>query len=98
MRSVRKWKSRLGGSGARRAHNRNDLSPVPAIDAEILFIDCDHGQIVVQFAHANEAQVSKTGRALLIPLGQLSNRLEILGEVKCDLQEAVPNEAQNPLG
>lgn len=42
-------------SAPRRTDDRNYFSSVPPIDAEISFIDCEHGQIVIQFAHANQA-------------------------------------------
>ena len=44
--------------------------------------------MVIQYTHANEAQVRKIGCAVSIALGQGLDLFEILWEVKGDLQES----------
>jgi len=82
---------------SRWAYQRNYLSPVPPIDAEIAFIDREHGKLLVQFAHPDQTQIRKIGLPVGILVCQFANLFEISGQVKGDLQKAFLYEAKHPL-
>lgn len=49
----------LPESVVRRTDERNDFALVSSVDPGVLAIDCNHGELGVQLAHANEAQISR---------------------------------------
>jgi hypothetical protein len=69
-------------SASRRAHDWNHVPPVPPIDTEIAFIDCQHGQPFVQFAHSNEAKICKVGITISITLSKIPNFTKIPSKIE----------------
>jgi hypothetical protein len=71
-------------SGSRRTHDRNYVSFVPPINAEVFLIYGKYRQAFVQFAHSDEAQVRKIRIAISITLCEIENFGEVCPEVESE--------------
>src|ERR1700684_3391220 len=79
----------------RRADKGDSLSLVSSIDPKIGLVDRNDGVPGMEFAHANETQISHVRLAIGIAPRQLPQSGDVFGEVERYLQQTVFDQGQH---
>src|SRR5579863_7529115 len=78
-----------------RKQYRNSLPFVASEHPEIAFIYSDHRMLRIEFAHANNAQISKIRPTVVITARQFGQLLQITGQVEGHSQHLAPHQGQD---
>ena len=65
-----------------RANYGNCLSPIPAIHAEVGFVDGKDIVSRIEFAHSDQTEISKVRLAIRVSVRQVAETDEIFGAIK----------------
>jgi len=81
-----------------RGDKRNRLAAPAPVDFEIIQIRGDDGIFRIEFAHADEADISEIRRAIRIAGGQLGEAGKLSGEIESGPHQAIVDERQSYCG